>query len=44
MMVDVKILEAKKSLAQKGYSLKTLSEEGKKELKEYIRKEWGISL
>lgn len=44
MMVDVKILEAKKSLEQKGYSLKNLSKEGKKELMEYIRKEWGISL
>lgn len=40
--VDAKVFEAKKKLEQKGYDPKNLSEEGKKELKEYIRKEWGI--
>lgn len=44
MLVDAKVFQAKKSLELKGYSLKNLSEEGKKELKEYIRKEWGIRI
>ena len=43
-MVDVKILEAKKSLEQKGYSIKSLSADGKKELKKYIKENWNISL
>lgn len=43
-LVDAKVFEAKKSLELKGYSLKNLSEEGKKELKEYIAREWGIKL
>ncbi|MBE6328069.1 MAG: glycosyltransferase family 2 protein [Bacteroidales bacterium] len=43
-MVDVKILEAKKSLEQKGYSLKSLGSEGKNELKKYIKENWNISL
>lgn len=43
-MVDAKVLEAQKSLELKGYDPKNLSEEGKKELKEYIAREWGIKL
>ena len=43
-MVDVKILEAKKSLEQKGYSIKSLSADGKKDLKKYIKENWNISL
>lgn len=43
-LVDAKVFQAKKSLEQKGYDPKNLSEKGKKELKEYIQKEWGISL
>lgn len=42
MLVDAKVFEAKKSLELKGYCLKNLSDESKKELKEYIQKEWGI--
>lgn len=43
-MVDVKILEAYKSLEKNGYSLKSLGSEGKNELKKYIKENWNISL
>ncbi len=43
-MVDVKILEAYKSLEKNGYSLKSLGSEGKNELKRYIKENWNISL
>lgn len=43
-MVDAKVLEARKWLEVKGYRLENLGEDGKKELKEYIQKEWGINL
>lgn len=44
MLVDAKVFEAKKSLEQKGYNLKSLSEEGKQELKGYIKENWNITL
>ena len=47
MMVDVKILEARKALAEKGIELKNstvLDANGKGLLKEYILKEWKIKL
>ena len=47
MMVDVKILEARKALAEKGIELKkstVLDANGKGLLKEYILKEWKIKL
>ena len=43
-MVDVKILEAYKSLEKNGYSIKSLSADGKKDLKRYIKENWNISL
>lgn len=43
-MVDVKILEAHKSLQKNGYSIKSLSADGKKDLKKYIKENWNISL
>lgn len=43
-MVDVKILEARKSLEKNGYSIKSLSADGKKDLKKYIKENWNISL
>lgn len=43
-MVDVKILEAHKSLQKNGYSIKSLSADGKKDLKRYIKENWNISL
>lgn len=43
-MVDVKILEAHKSLKKNGYSIKSLSADGKKDLKKYIKENWNISL
>lgn len=45
-MVDAKVLEAKKHLEMKGYSLKKseLSEEGRRELRTFIQEQWGISL
>lgn len=43
-MVDAKVLEAKKCLELKGYSLKNLSEEGKSELRQYIKDNWNICL
>lgn len=44
MMVDVKILEARKGLELKGYCLESLNEEGKSALKGYIKDNWKISL
>lgn len=44
MLVDAKVFEAKKCLEQKGYSLKNLSEDGKSELKQYIKDNWNICL
>lgn len=43
-MVDVKILEAHKSLEKNGHSIKSLSADGKKDLKKYIKENWNISL
>lgn len=43
-MVDVKILEARKSLENKGYSLEHLNAEGKVALKNYIKENWGIRI
>lgn len=43
-MVDVKIFEAYKSLQKNGYSIKSLSADGKKDLKKYIKENWNISL
>lgn len=44
MMVDVKILEARKGLELEGYCLESLNEEGKSALKGYIKDNWKISL
>lgn len=44
MMVDVKILEARKGLELTGYCLESLNEEGKSTLKGYIKDNWKISL
>ena len=44
MMVEVKILEARKGLELKGYCLESLNEEGKSALKGYIKDNWKISL
>lgn len=46
MLVDAKVLEAKKYLEMKGYSLEKseLSEEGRRELRTFIQEQWGISL
>lgn len=43
-MVDAKVMEAYKSLELRGYSLESLSDEGKEALKKYIKEQWNISL